>query len=261
MSVISPRGKQFSFLLVLAVVQVSLSAQVTTGVDAALDTNQKIIDVDTISIELTEFLPPLAVLIDSAIAHSPEVDYYKARVKEREYLVGAEKKRWTENIFLDARYGYGNLGTLQIQSGDTISTNQALLNYQLGVGLRVPLDVFYGRKDRIRAVEAAREGEMAKKREMENLIKDRVITSYNRVASMKRLLQIYSEAKESAEFILKMSEERFADGEIGLDELGQNTELKAKYSALYENLRTEYSNEYAQLERLVGVPFSKFEKQ
>jgi outer membrane protein TolC len=227
------------------------------------DTN-KAVDVDTITVELTQFLPPLAVLIDSALANSPEIDFYEARVKEKEYLVEVEKKRWAENIYLDARYGYGNLGTFQVntvQSGvnDTVTTGQATTNYQLGVGVRVPLDVFYGRSARIKAVEASRESEAAKMREMQNYIKDRVIASYTRVASMKRLLQIYSEAKESAEFILTMSEERFRDGEIGLDELGQNTELKAKYSALYENLRTDYATEYAQLERLVGVPFSKFE--
>jgi outer membrane protein TolC len=220
------------------------------------------ISVDTINIELTQFLPPLALLIDSAIANSPEVDYYEARTKQAEYEIGAEKKNWSEHIYLEGRYVRGNaLATTTGVDGNIIPpSNDANNFYQFGVGMRMPLEAFIGRSDRVKAREAAREAEIAKRVEMENLIKDRVITTYNRVASMKRLLQIYAEARESAEFILNMSEERFSDGQIGLDELGQNTELKAKYSALYENLRTDYSNEYAQLERLVGVPFSKFEK-
>ncbi len=240
------------FTFIFTALQFSASAQ-------TIDTI-KSIDVDTVNIELTQFLPPLSLLIDSAIANSPEVDHYEARVKQSEYDIAVEKKSWSEHIYLEGRYVRGN-ALVTGDGGNVIPLgNDANNFFQYGVGMRMPLEAFVGRSDRVKSREAFRESEVAKKREMENLIKDRVITTYNRVSSMKRLLEIYSEAKESAEFILNMSEERFSDGQIGLDELGQNTELKAKYSALYENLRTDYSNEYAQLERLVGVPFSKFEK-
>jgi len=77
---------------------------------------------------------------------------------------------------------------------------------------------------------------------------------------LQRQLTILTEAKESSSLIMEMAEERFRQGELTLDQLGQNTELKAKYNMSFEEVRTEFFNTYGRLERIVGVPFSKFEK-
>lgn len=208
---------------------------------------------DTAAMDLVRFLPPLNELIDSALQHSPEIGFYNARVKQREYEVQVEKLSWARDISFGAQYNYGNLGSSVL--------DQINLGYQFSIGVRLPLSTFVGRSDRIGVREAEREAEIYKRDEIRLQVTENVIAEYNKLLLLQRLLRIQSDAKESAEIISEMAETRFRDGELSLDQIGSTTELKAKYNVEYEELRTEFNNTYFRLERLVGVPFSKFERQ
>ncbi|NVK26857.1 MAG: TolC family protein [Flavobacteriia bacterium] len=200
--------------------------------------------------ELFTYIPPLHLLIDSALVNSPEVAYYNYRAKAREYEVSMIRKDWSENIAVGAQYNFGNQGAF---------LNQLFLGYQFTVGVQIPLSTFIGRSDRINQREAEMYSEQAKQLEMERKVEEQVIQEYNNLVLLKRLLEIQAEAKESANLIMEMSEERFREGELSLDQLGANTDLKAKSNSEYERLRIEFANAYQRLERLVGVPFSRFE--
>lgn len=216
-------------------------------------TKPKLTAMDTVAMDLVKFLPPLNELIDSALVHSPEIGFYNARIKQKEFEVQSEKLDWAKDLYVGAQYNYGNLGNTFL--------NQLNLGYQYSVGIRMPLSTIVGRGNRIGAREAEREAEIHKRDELRLAVTEKVIGEYNKLLLLQRLLKIQSEAKESAELIMEMAETRFRDGELSLDQLGANTELKAKYSVEYEELRTEFNNTYFRLERLVGVPFSKFDRQ
>ncbi|MGB0177057.1 MAG: TolC family protein [Owenweeksia sp.] len=227
---------------------------------AQVDTNEVETSTDSISpvdINILDYLPPLTVLIDSALTHAPEKDYYQALIESAEYDVVIEKKSWARDIRFIAGYNwsYGNQVIIQ---GLTTGGNQINEGYNYGIGLTVPLSSWYGRQDRIKRAEAVMESQEAKYNEAERQVRERVIETYNELLLLQRLLNIISEAKESSRLISDMAEERFRDGELSLDQLGQTAELKARYASEYEQLRTQFSNAYTRLERMVGVPFSKF---
>lgn len=211
--------------------------------------------IDSLFVNLLDYLPPINELIDTAIAHSPEVKYWHAQVKLREYEVSLAKKDWARDIYVTGQYQGGTLGANINPDGSAI-----LLGYLVGAGLRVPLSTVVGRKDRIGAAEAWLESTIAKKEEAIRNIRELIFNEYQKLLMIQRKISILAETNESTSLIMEMAEERFRQGELTLDQLGTNTELKTKYSLIYEELRTEFFNTYSQLERLVGIPFSKFEK-
>lgn len=220
----------------------------TTG----LDSLQERLSTIERSNDLSNVLPPLNVLIDTALVHSPELNYYDSRIKVREYEISMAKKSWTNDVILGANVNAGSFGNVTL---DNITIGQ-----QYTFGVRMPLSTIFTRNDRIGMAEGWLETEIHKREEARRLVQDQVIELYNKLFLIRRLLEIQSEAKESSELIKEMGDIRFMDGELSIEDLGTTTELRAKYYSQYEELRTEFSNTYFRLERLVGVPFSKFEK-
>jgi len=242
-------------LFTLLAGQQNMHAQVDADSLAAFQ-NQAEIE----GINLQDYLPPLTILIDSAIANSPEVQNAENMVRMQEYNAGAVRKDWTNFVSLQGQYFYNSIerNTLS-DNGLLIPANQTL-GYRFGANVNIPLNTFYGRKDRINMAEAQVKAMQDQRRIQEQAIKEQVINTYNQLLLTQRLITIMTEAKNSAALILAMSEERFRDGELTLDQLGVNTNLKATYDANYERMRTEFSNTYAELERLVGVPLSKLKQ-
>jgi len=227
----------------------AVNAQVAT---TALDSIQDRLNAIERSNDLGSVLPPLNVLIDTALVHSPELNYYDSRIKVREYEISMAKKSWTSDVILGANVNVGTFGSVAL---DDITIGQ-----QYTFGVRMPLSTIFTRNERIGMAESWLDTEIHKREEARRLVQDQVIELYNKLFLIRRLLEIQSEAKESSELIKEMGDIRFMDGELSIEDLGTTTELRAKYYSQYEELRTEFSNTYFRLERLVGVPFSKFEK-
>lgn len=205
---------------------------------------------DSLIVNLASYLPPLPVLIDSAIANAPQIEYFLQRQKMFEYEVSTIKRDWLNQIQLRGNYYSGS----NIVGVDGF----ALSGYQYGISLRVPLGSIFNRSSRIKMAEAASLSEAAKRKEQVIAIQQEVEETYNRLFMLKELIGHATEASESAQFIYEQAENRFVQGELSLDELGQNTELKSKWATNYTTLKAEFYNTYRRLQALVGVPFSKF---
>tara|TARA_R110002072_G_scaffold97726_2_gene214843 strand:- start:714 stop:1454 length:741 start_codon:yes stop_codon:yes gene_type:complete len=209
--------------------------------------------------DIMDFLPPLSVIIDSALANSPEVGYFESIMESTEYDVSLEKKSWANDIRFQGGYNwtYGNQLLLP-----GVGTGEATSNegYNYGVVISIPLSTWYTRSDRVKRAEALRGGQQAKVDQASVKIREEVITTYNQLLLMQRLLKISSESKESSELILEEAEKKFKDGEIGLEELVGAADYRTRSAMEYEQNRTAFNNAYTALERLAGVPFSKMKK-
>ncbi len=208
--------------------------------------------------DILDFLPPLAVLIDSAIANSPNVEMSNYRLKASEYEVGRVRRDWSELIVLNGHYRITDYDRLTFDETGVPLPQQAL-GYQLSAGVQVPLSYFVNRKNVVRQAEMNVLSAKAEKKSQEEMIVERVIATYNELLLIQRLLVITAEAKESADLILEMAEDRFRDGEITLDELGSSTSMKADFASEQEQLRAQFRTTYAMLEQLVGMPLGKLQ--
>lgn len=207
-------------------------------------------DLDSLIIDLADYLPPLNMLIDSAVANAPAIDYYRQRQLMFEYEMAAFNKDWMSGIRFGAGYNIG--------SNALIESGLALSGYNYGVSVYIPLSTFFGQRDKAKASMAASASENAKKEETELSIRKEVEETYSRLFMLRDLIKEATNAKESSQFIYEQSEERYVNGEITINELGQLADLRSRWANNYITLKNQFYDTYRQLQRLVGVPFSKF---
>lgn len=243
--------------IILLLVNTVKAQQNLTTIDSV------VVPVDTVIVNLQDYLPPLTVLIDSALANSPQIEHFAARVRRAEYNEKVEKQAWLNDIRVKAQYLQGDFGV----GGDDPDGGALLVpqgfseQFYYGVSMSMPLSTIVSRKNKVKVWQAEGDLEEAKRQEMINYIQEQVIETYNELFLLQRLLLIAAEAKESATIIMEQSEIKYVEGLIGLEQLGQNTDLKAKHAKDYEVQRSAFNNTYSKLERLVGVPFSKFTRE
>ncbi len=238
------RIKQYFACLILLCSALGLEAQ-TFGRTENTTTN-----LDSLIIDLADYLPPLQMLIDTAVANSPTIDYFRQRQLSFEYDMASLNKEWMEGI----RFG----GSYTVGSNALVEQGLALAGWNYGVTMYVPLSTFFGQRDRAKAALAASASENAKKRESELAIRQEVEETYSRLFMLRDLIKEATNAKESAQFIYEQSEERYVNGEITINELGQLADLRSRWATNYITLKNQFYDTYRQLQRLVGVPFSKF---
>lgn len=211
------------------------------------------ISVDSLAeIDLINFLPPLNVLIDSALVHSPQVDFFSSEVTRREYEVGIVKKDWARSIIV----GYSQTaGTFGNQLSDQLNTG-----YQFSINIAFPLSTFYGRGDRVGAAEAILQSAKNSKADMQMQVRNQVVELYNQLMLSHRLLQIHSDARQTAIMLMEIAQKQFREGELPVSQFSNTTDLFSSVQNEYEKARTAFETSYLRLERLVGVPFNEFPK-
>lgn len=205
---------------------------------------------DSLIIDLADYLPPLNLLIDSAVANNPQIEYYRQRQLMFEYEIGIGRNQWMEGVRLFTNY---NMGTSGASDGMIF-----VQGFQYGINVQIPLSMFFGQRDAGKMSKAASMAEEQQKERTIIEIETKVEETYSRLFMLRDLIREATNAKESAQFIYEQSEAKYIRGEIPLDELGQNADLRTKWATNYITLKTEFYDTYRRLERLVGVPFSKF---
>ncbi len=228
--------KKFTFIAALLVSQLCYSQADFVKADKA---------------DLAKYLPPLSMLLDSAIYNSPRLAHYGSIVESYEYNVSIQKMNWTNHLKIAGQYNYGDIGS---------APNAVFLGKQVSVGFAIPLGSIANRKNEVNMAMSQLEAKENTFEQVKLEVEEEVIETYNDLLLFQRLIGIQAEAMQSAELAMEMAEERFRRGELSMDQLGTYIELQAKYKTSYETMRTAFNNSYNKLERIVGVPFSEFEK-
>jgi len=234
--------------LILMVLLLPFSLEAQTFGRSSVKTN-----IDSIIIDLADYLPPLNLMIDSAVANAPRIRYYAERQKMFEYQMSMSKKRWMEGVRVNFNYNAGN-------NSITETGSLVLVGINYGVNVQVPLSTFFGQRDEAKMAQAASDGESANKDLAILEIRREVEETYSRLFMLRDMIKEATDAKESSQFIYEQAEAAYVRGQLTLDELGSNADLRSKWATSYITLKTDFYDTYRQLERLVGVPFSKFPK-
>lgn len=234
----------------LALICLSILLSPDTGNAQTFGRSKGVVSEDSLIIDLANYLPPLNLLIDSAVANNPQIEYYRQRQLMFEYEIGIGRNQWMEGVRLFTNY---NMGTSGASDGAIFVSG-----FQYGLNVQIPLSMFFGQRDAGKMSKAASMAEEQQKERTIIEIQTKVEETYSRLFMLRDLIREATNAKESAQFIYEQSEAKYIRGEIPLDELGQNADLRTKWATNYITLKTQFYDTYRRLERLVGVPFSKF---
>jgi outer membrane protein TolC len=205
-------------------------------------------------------LPPLATIIDSAIANNPFVRFREMDIKVNEHKLQTDKIVWTKDLGVqtDIRYGTFNnfsTNTAEGQSPSNLATLSNQLNYGVGAYLKFPIYDFVNRKNQINQSKAEIEKAISMAEVQRNEVRQLVIRQYNDVILKQRLLRNKSKYIETARVNMLMAEKEFQNGVIPLGEYTRISDIASRAESELESAKSDFTTAYMILEELVGIKF------
>ncbi|MBL6964393.1 MAG: TolC family protein [Bacteroidetes bacterium] len=240
--------KRTTFILALLLLGSSwpLMAQETAEIDA---------DDDVISI--INGMPPLHVLIDSAIIHSPYIKFQNAEIIRNQFKIRTVRNNWTKNLGLSGDVIYGTYDYLATDpnTGATTINNQVETRYGTGINIRLPLYDALNRKTEVQIATLELEQADYVKEQKILEIRQLVINQYYRVLLNHRLVSIHNKNKQSTEVQMQLIKKEFTNGQIKVEEYARMTEFYNNSIVDYEKALSELTNSLMILQELVGFKF------
>src|SRR5450759_3872626 len=101
--------------------------------------------------EITDFLPPLSVLIDSAVQNNPYVRFRDLQLLIEDCKLKGIKTEWTRYLGLQGELRYGTYDSYVSTGGSSMSTTSSNdLRWSTSTFFSIPLETFLNRKNQMR---------------------------------------------------------------------------------------------------------------
>lgn len=198
-------------------------------------------------------------LYRAAIAHSGDISRYDAAYEVAQADVKLAKKRILNLIGVNSSYNYGTLPYFASAEGSTPIyqvnpfTLGARAQYSVGVGVVAPLDVLASRKITIHRQELVAEQVVGQRHALEQQLQQAVIQQYEAMSLARTMMLYYQEALQTANISRQITDKRFQQGELQIDEQLAATEAQGKVLLAYEEVRSRYLTAELLLESLIGA--------
>lgn len=206
-------------------------------------------------------LPPLEVLIDSAIKNAPLIRMEDAEISLAKYRLKEDKRSWTRNFGFNSSASYGNFYNYSTNetAGGTPSeflSNRTQSAFSVGFYLRFPLFEIINQKNYVNQGKREIEKHMIRKEQMIKEAKQDVIFTYQDLLLHQDLLKVKNEAQVTTSLQVAMAEKEFLNGKITIAELARMTEIHSTNLYNYKKDRMLFYRQYLILEELVGIKFN-----
>lgn len=207
-------------------------------------------------------IPPLYVLIDSALNHNAMVRYRTQEIGAKETNLKSQKIYWTRNfgIQADGRYGNFNNNSISVVEGTSTllasSTNQ--LNYGIGVYLKFPVFDAINRKNQVRRGKIEMEQAKSLAEAQKDEVRQLVIKQYQELTLKQKLLNINSQNLGNAKVNMEMVEKEFRSGVISIYEYVRLSDMTARIESDYENSKSDFLLAKKLMENLVGFSITNY---
>jgi outer membrane protein TolC len=215
--------------------------------------------------DITQRIPPLEDLIDSAIVHSPLLKAQDADIAIFRYKIKTAQREWMQNLYLD--------GLLQNDVWDALTNNKtsygddnSVLSYQnnnrvlVGISIRLPMDDFWDRRNRVKTATKEVEKSMATKDNLILELRKAIILQYNTLIVTQRILKIANDNVIANSLQKEMGDKEFLNGQTTLYELAYINEMNRKAVTDFEEARIAFYNAYMMLQEIAGIKFNVINK-
>jgi outer membrane protein TolC len=211
-----------------------------------------------------DYLPPLAALLDSAVANSPEVLYEELRTEYYRYEVKSAERAYLEHFYFEPEINYG-----QYYFDDYITsrvnnvtasypyTESQRWNFNGAFAIRFPLTSWIDRRNRINKQKKWVEISMAQQAINRKEVRSNVIELYNTLVQQQKILKISNDYQHWTAIQMKMAENQFVNGQIGTAEITRLKEIATRGAIEYQKARAEFETAYDLLQNLVGMNFNE----
>jgi len=206
-------------------------------------------------------IPPLSMMIDSAIAHNAMLRFFEHSIDAKKSSLSAESKSWTKSfgIQADVRYGSFNnfsTNTAEGQSPSLLATATNQTNFGVGAYVKLPLSDFINRKNFIQLAKAEVYQAESMAEVQRDEIRQIVIKQYNELLLKISLLQIKAKNLETSRINLVMAEKEFQNGIIPIGTYSSISQTAGNTEITFQEAMSEFKTAYMILEEIVGFKFN-----
>ena len=206
-------------------------------------------------------IPPLAVLLDSAMKHSSTVRFRALDIEAKSALLVSEKNYWTRNIGFVADTRYGTYDNFSLNATDysttKFNTTSRQMNYGFGVYMKFPIVDLLDRKNQVKRARSELEQAKSMSEAQQEELRQQVIRQYQVVLLKQKLLNIQSLALGNARVNVDMIEKEFRNGLIPVSEYVRISDIVSRVESDYEKAKSEFITEKMILEDIVGFSFKE----
>ncbi len=205
--------------------------------------------------------PPLAVMIDSAIAHNATLKYLEQSILAKKIILNMNSKSWTKNFGIQADIRYGTFdnfstNTAEGQSPALMATKATQTNYGVGAYLKLPLADFVTHKNQIDLARMEIDQAETMAEVQRDQIRQMVIKQYNDLVMKLSLLKIKARNLETSRMNMVMAEKEFQNGVIPLGAYSSMSETAGNAEVSFIEAKVDFKTAYMLLEELVGFKFN-----
>jgi outer membrane protein TolC len=206
-------------------------------------------------------IPPLSMMIDSAIAHNAMLSYFEQGIQAKKISLQIDRKAWTKNFGIQADVRYGTFdnfstNTAEGQNPSLIATKTNQTNYGIGGYLKLPLSDFVNHKSQVKLAKTEVDQARSMAEVQRDEIRQIVIKQYNDLILKQSLLKIKAKNLETSRINMVMAEKEFQNGIISLGTYSSISETAGNTEINFEEAKTDFKTAYMILEELVGFKFN-----
>jgi len=208
-------------------------------------------------------LPPIDVLIESAMLHSPLL-----KAKEKQVDIDGEehkiqKRKWMNYVFIEGAANYGKYDQVLLQdhTSEDNSSNYGLLNrgeqtrYYGGVGIKLPFSSLTNRKRQLQKRKLKQEQSDLEMQDVRQQLKHMVIDAYYQLQYLDESMRTYNRIYQTLEIGYLKAEKDLLNGRTNLNEFALLASTVGKAKDDYDKARHTFYAHYYRLKDLTGLEF------
>jgi hypothetical protein len=247
-------------LIIISFANFSVSAQVK-----AVDQQNRLQRYNQLTNNIEEVLPPLSVLLDSAVVHAAQVNYEELHATRNRYEIKRARQEWTQyfGVNIDGSWGnwinsdqitYKSIGVSYPPQSNNVTSNR--YDYAVSLFVRFPLSSILKRKNEIMISKKEVEMSLALRDQRANEARLEVVRYYNAMIQAQNKMKISNEYQDYTRIQMQMADLQFANKEIEVAEYARLKEIQTRGAYDFEQFKQEFHMNYQLLEETTGIKFN-----
>jgi outer membrane protein TolC len=211
--------------------------------------------------DITDVIPSLTVLLDSAYENDPVLKTGAYKVSIEKANLKTSRRLWTQSLGIQGNIGYGTFDYFYNNSGNP-EVNQSYISrqnqtqYQVGGWLNLPLSIVTTQRNQVRLAKLKIDQSQSDLAVLRNEVQKQVIKQYYETIGAQRVLKIKSTSLETTRINMQLAEKSFLKGTITVEEYSRVLEIASSTEVDYELARINFLTAYQTLEVMVGMKFN-----
>lgn len=202
-------------------------------------------------------LPPVEILIDSAISRAPAIKGQEISARKSQLDMKHARTEWTSDLLnAGGTLNYGKLNDIYLNDNGSIgqmaATTSSQTRYSVGITMRIPISSFFSRYD-YKAAKIDLEQTENQKQGLINSIREEVLNRYNSLLSNYETYKILFENFDDQEIILQNAEKDFLTNQISMGDISGIRISYAKAKVDMSKARYEFQKSLWMLEEFTGI--------